>query len=89
MESKLDTGEVMKIIDEGSTLQIYDKSNKTLLFEIKAPDNSVFYTFSSHTTYGECPIISYLPEHSINGWQDWFYRIDINEKTMEQINPWK
>jgi hypothetical protein len=86
---RLVSDELMEIIDDGKTLQIFDSAGKKLLFELYAPENAGFYSYAKHSIHGECPIVSFNPGNEVNGWMDWYYRVDPNSQTMEQLNPWR
>ncbi|QKX17759.1 hypothetical protein [Microbulbifer sp. YPW1] len=89
MESKLDTGEILKIKDEGTLLEVYTSDELDLLFSVQPPEYSGFYTFARHSIEGECPIVSFEPSHKINGWQDWYYKVNLKTKSIERLNPWR
>ena len=76
-----------EIQGQGEELVI-SRHNKEL-FRLKAPSHAGFYTFAEHYAHGVCPIVSFDPEHAINDWMDWYYRVDIDGQSMERLSPWK
>ena len=89
MNTKLKTGEILKIKKEGGLLEVWSPDDTTLLFTVEAPMNSGFYTFAEHAIEGECPVVSFDPSHKINDWCDWYYKVDTKNKTIERLNPWR
>ncbi|MGK4006527.1 hypothetical protein WMF31_28160 [Sorangium sp. So ce1036] len=88
MEAKLEGGHIGRIVGDGSRLEIVD-SGGAILFTLSAPAHAVFYLFAVHAVHGECPVVSFDPDHAINGWMDWYYRVDIESRSMERLNPWR
>lgn len=86
--AKLESGHIIRILGDGSRLEIVD-SEGTVLFTLSAPAHAVFYLFAVHATHGACPVVSFEPNHAIDGWMDWYYRVDIERRSLERLNPWR
>lgn len=90
-EADLGEGVLAKIVENGSLLEVREASGK-LLFTLTPPPHSAFYIFQPHAIHGVCPIVSFSPGHKPdgdNGWPDWYYRIDVRNRSMTRLNPWK
>jgi hypothetical protein len=84
----LQNGCTAQITEDRRMLHVY-KEGGELLFSLPPPEHGIFYTLQPHAKYGPCPIVRFDLDHSINGWGDWFYRIDFKKKYLERLNPWK
>lgn len=89
MNTKLKTGEILRIEKEGELLEVYAADGMQLLFSVQAPENASFYTFAEHAIEGECPVVSFEPSHKVNGWCDWYYKVNLKSKNIERLNPWR
>ena len=88
MEATLSSGLRAAITPDGAVLSIFDASGSSIA-DLHAPSHAGFYQFASHVTHGMCPIVSFEPGHTINGWSDWYYLVSTDGKSIEQLNPWR
>lgn len=88
MESIIEGGYKVVIVNNGALLKVFDQVG-TEICALRPPEYSSFYQFAKHAIHGECPIISFEPAHSVNGWQDWYFKIDVQSKSISRLNPWR
>lgn len=88
MRVTLTNGYQAVIAEAGTRLEVFAPDGK-MLFAVTPPEHSGFYQFARHAVHGECLIVSFEPKHKINGWMDWYYRIDVEERRIERLNPWR
>ena len=88
MRVTLKCGYKAEISRDGRVLILYGPDDSEI-GAIEPPEHGDFYHFAYHAVEGECPIVSFAPEHKINGWPDWYYKIDVHQKTIERLNPWR
>ena len=88
MRAILAGGHIAEIENEGQSLVIIEVDGSTL-FTLAPPGNAAFYQFARHAVHGECPVVSFEPGHAINGWMDWYYRVDVSGQSIERLNPWR
>jgi hypothetical protein len=88
MQAILKSGHMAEITQEGGLLSIYG-TDGNLFFSIAPPDRAGFYQFVQHAIEGQCPIVSFSPGHEINGWSDWYYKVNVEVQVIERVNPWR
>lgn len=88
MKATLKSGHVAEIAEDRQRLSVYYLEGG-LAFEVSAPEHGDFYLFADHITAGQCPVVSFDPQYSINGWPDWFYRVNVSSQSIERLNPWR
>lgn len=88
MRTTLATGQVAEIEDDGNVLRV-SETNGDELFTVHPPEHSKFYQFIEHVVEGECPVVSFEPGHEVNGWMDWYYKVNITTHQIEKLNPWR
>ena len=81
-------GRLADINAEGRSLSVFESDGKEL-FTLAPPEHAAFYQFVSHAEYGECPIVSFEPGHTVDGWMVWYYRVDVDAQRIERLNPWR
>ena len=81
-------GRFAEIDTEGQSLNVFEPDGSKL-FMVAPPEHAGFYQFARHAVHGECPIVSFEPGHAINGWTDWYYRVDVSGQFVERLNPWR
>lgn len=88
MEAKV-SGDYRAVIDnDGSRLTVFSPDGKEA-FALSPPEHGTFYLFAEHIEHGPCPVVSFHPDFQINGWQDWYFKLDVRFKTISRLNPWR
>ena len=88
MRATLKSGHIAEISEDRQRLSVFYPEGG-LAFEVGAPENGNFYLFASHISSGECPVVSFDPQFAINGWPDWYFRVDVSNHSIERLNPWR
>lgn len=88
MESMIEGGYKAFIINDGALLKVFDQKGVEIC-ALYPPEYSLFYLLSEHAIHGVCPIVSFEHAHAINGWQDWYFKIDVPSKSIVRLNPWR
>ena len=88
MEAMIDGGYKAVIVNGGALLKVLDQAGAEVCV-IRPPRYGLFYQFAEHAIHGECPIVSFESAHKINGWQDWYFKINVEAKCISQLNPWR
>jgi hypothetical protein len=69
MRITLEDGYIAEFDDDGALLRVYTPAG-TPAFSAPPPEFSAFYTFAEHAIHGNCPVVSFEPGHTRNGWPD-------------------
>jgi len=88
MRITLKDGYIAEFDDDGALLRVYTPAG-TPAFSAPPPEFSAFYTFAEHAIHGNCPVVSFEPGHTRNGWPDWYCKVDVGSKSVQLLNPWR
>lgn len=88
MRTTLKNGYIAEFDDDGASLRVFTPDGLPA-FSLLPPEFSAFYTFAEHAIHGNCPIVSFEPGRTRNGWPDWYLQVDVGSKSVHLLNPWR